>query len=194
MSLRSFMIDTVSLVKRDGRRIDNIKASVQTKKIYIDDGSLPIEEGDTITRTLPNGLEEEYRVIDRGYFGGMGGIKAHYQIEVRKTSRINTERPATVIYNLNGANPRVNNNSVDASMNVVSTSPDHLFDELRKAIESGVEDSFKKSELLSRVSDLESTRGMPTFLERYKAFVALAADHWGLMQPFVPALTQMLGS
>ncbi|GAF73410.1 unnamed protein product, partial [marine sediment metagenome] len=39
------MRDKVSLVKQDGAQFDNIQASVQSGKIFIDDASLPIEEG-----------------------------------------------------------------------------------------------------------------------------------------------------
>ena len=53
MSFRDFVTDNVSLIKADGRRWDDIAASVQTRKIFIEDAQLPIEEGDIIERRLP---------------------------------------------------------------------------------------------------------------------------------------------
>lgn len=96
------MRDKVSLVKQDGAQFDNIQASVQPGKIFIDDASLPIEEGDRIKRKLPSGLTESYLVLDRGYYEGIGGIPAHYQIKVRKETAIRNEHPsATLIRNHN---------------------------------------------------------------------------------------------
>jgi hypothetical protein len=87
MSFES-MTDTVSLIKKDGRRFDNILADVQPKTIFIDDASLPIEEGDRITRKLPNNLTESYLVLDRGYYASSGSIQAHYQVKVRKETTV----------------------------------------------------------------------------------------------------------
>ena len=58
----------VTLKKQNGEEYTDIPASVQSKKIFIDDVSIPIEEGDHLVRKLPNGLEEYYLVLDRGYF------------------------------------------------------------------------------------------------------------------------------
>jgi hypothetical protein len=90
--------DTVSLVKADGQRYDNIKALVQPKKIFIADASLPIEEGDRITRELPNGLVESYLVLDRGYYAAVPDmVAAHYQVKIRKETAISgRESRATI--------------------------------------------------------------------------------------------------
>jgi hypothetical protein len=83
--------DTVSLVKEDGQRLDNIKALVQSDMIFIEDPSLPLVEGDKILRELPNGRVEEYLIIDTGYQAGMGGIEPHYQVKVRKQTAVSTD-------------------------------------------------------------------------------------------------------
>ena len=72
------LTDVVSLVKVNGQRYDNIKALVQYKLVFIVDASLPIEEGDRITRELPNGLVESYLVLDRGFYSAIQGMDAHY--------------------------------------------------------------------------------------------------------------------
>ena len=85
---RDLMDDNVKLVKQNGQVIENIIANVQPKLIFIDDVKIPIEEGDHIIRKLPNGLEEIYKILDRGFYNNSGGIPAHYQIKVQKILKI----------------------------------------------------------------------------------------------------------
>lgn len=196
MPIKDFMTDKVSLMKQDGKRIDDIGAQVG-KKIIISDATLPIEEGDRIIRTLPNGLVETYLVIDRGFIQSpsrMSGIPPHYQVSVRKESAIPAVDARSIVYNLYGPNSRINNNSIDSSMNVVNTSPEDLFSKLRETIAAEVEDASKKAQLLNHVDELEKTRGTAAYLEKYKAFMSVLADHIGVLSPFLPALAQMLGS
>lgn len=84
------MNDTVSLIKTDGsgQRFDNIKASVQSSKIFIDGGNWPIEEGDEIERKLPNGTSEVFVVVDRGYYPETLGFPPHFQMKVKRKLKI----------------------------------------------------------------------------------------------------------
>src|SRR5260370_9252307 len=84
MAMQNLLRDHVTLVKRDGRRFENLSASVQSGTVFTNDPNLPIEEGDTFERRLPNDLVEIYEVIDRGYLEGRGSISSHYQSKVRK--------------------------------------------------------------------------------------------------------------
>lgn len=86
MALRNMLRDRVTLVKQDGRRFEDLRASVQSDKVFTNDPQLPIEEGDTFERALPNGLLESYTVIDRGFMQGMGSIPSHYQSKVQKVA------------------------------------------------------------------------------------------------------------
>ncbi len=167
---------------------------MQPKKIFIDDASIPVEEGDRITRELPNGLVESYLVMDRGFYDSFGGIPAHYQIEVRKESRPSTpgRSPTTVIYNLHGANSRVNIQSTDSSINVVEATPERLFDELREALKKHVSEDQARQQLLKGVALMEAKQGEAGFVESYKNFMNLAASHITVIAPFIPALAQML--
>lgn len=192
--MRSMMDDVVALVKGDGRRFEKIDANVQPKMIFIDDAKIPVEEGDHIERRLPNGLLEQYLVLDRGFFTGGGGIPDHYQIQVRKVTAIpRSPMSQTIIYNLHGANARVNIQSHDQSTNVVNVSATDLFNELRKALSEKVLDEAHCKELIRKVAELESTEGSPSYVEKYKEFMALAADHVTVIAPFIPALAQLLG-
>ncbi len=87
----SLMRDRVTLVKPDGRRFPNIRASVQKDKIFIDDAKLPVEEGDFFECRLPSGLVETYRVTHLGFMEGrfiegMGGYPSHYQSAINKVT------------------------------------------------------------------------------------------------------------
>lgn len=194
--MRNLMRDKVSLVKKNGNKFNDIRADVQPEIIFIDDATLPIEEGDKLIRTLPNNLTESYIVLDRGYYEGIGGIRSHYQVKVRKESaihnKVHDKTLSSVVYNLYGVNPRVNINSQDTSVNVVNVTPDNLFKELKKVIEENVDNSDKKSKLLSQIAEMKSTQKTDKFAERYGKFIATAADHMTLLAPFLPALTQLL--
>ena len=193
MPFKALMTDTVSLIKRDGRRFEDIKASVQRNKIFIDNASIPVEEGDTYERILPSGIVERYTVLDAGYQEGIGGIKAHYQSDVLKETKIVPQRQATqVVYNLIGPNARVNIQSVDTSTNLVEIEPSELFEKLRAVIKHSITDEKVSAQLSEKVDELQQAQGTKTFVTKYQEFMALAANHITILAPFIPALSQML--
>src|SRR5439155_20455764 len=119
---------------------------------------------------------------------------AHYQSQVRKNSAISASpvRPQTV-YNLVGANSRVNIQSSDSSTNVVNVESNTLFTNLRQTIQQSSLDANIVQRLTEHVDAMQSSTGTKTFGQRYKEFIALAADHATLMStiaPFLPALSQ----
>lgn len=189
----NLLTDTVTLIKSNGEQIEGIKASVQSKKIFIADSTLPIEEGDKFERTLPSGLSEVFVVTNRGFFAGKGSIKSHYQVEVRRESA-EGQKPAVqnITYNLQGQNPRVNVHSVDKSENTANINKNNVFAELRQTIKEKVNNKEEIDKLLKKISELEDTSGTKTFQEKYIEFMALAANHMTLVAPFLPALAQML--
>jgi hypothetical protein len=193
MPYKEMMKDKITLLKPDGRRFENITAQVDPEMIVIDDAKLPLEEGDRIHRHLPNGLTEVYMVLDRGFYSGLGPIPDHYQAKVRKETSLPTRQTMQVIYNLTGPNARININSEDRSLNVVDITPENLFSELRKTLRDAVREDARRQEILYVVDSLEKAKGTPGFVDRYRKFIALAADHMTLLSPFIPALTQMLG-
>jgi hypothetical protein len=189
------MTETVTLIKQpSGKRYEGIEASVQSEKIFIDDADLPVEEGDKIEHELPNGLKERYVVMDRGYHGGMRGIPAGYQIEVRKEGRPTESNESTknVTYNLHGDNSRVNVSSVDASTNINNEEANRLFKDLRNKLKEEVENREEREELLNKVDELEEAAGSDRFSDKYQEFMAMAADHMGVVSPFASALSQLL--
>ena len=76
--LSAFPTEPVTLVKRNGQRIPVAEALVSSKSVHIDDASLPIEEGDVLERSLPNGLVEQFEVTDRGFYKAWGAFPDHY--------------------------------------------------------------------------------------------------------------------
>lgn len=91
LSFSSMLTDIISVIKKDGQRFENIRASVQSDKIFIM-GSVPlIEAGDLINRKMSNGGSETYLVEDPGFRENLGGIPAHYQMKVRKYNTAVTE-------------------------------------------------------------------------------------------------------
>ena len=193
MSFDSLMRDKVTLIKKDGNRFENIRAFVQSDKIFTDDTAIPIEDGDVFKRTLPNGIVERYTILDAGYQQGMGGIKSHYQSVVRKQTRIDlSTQPSPIVYNLTGPNARVNIQSIDSSTNLVEVDPTELFGQIRVAIDQSVQDGELLKKLQEKVTELEKTQGTPGFASRYKELMALAANHMTLLAPFIPVLLKMM--
>ncbi|MDO9333897.1 MAG: hypothetical protein Q7T57_05180 [Dehalococcoidales bacterium] len=193
MSFGSLMRDKVTLIKKDGNCFDNIRAFVQSDKIFTDDPTNLIEDGDVFERTLPNGIVERYTILDAGFMQGTVGIKPHYQSVVRKQTKIDLPtQPGQIVYNLTGPNTRVNIQSVDSSANLVEVEPTELFGRIREAIGQSVQDGELLRKLQEKVTELQKAQGTPGFVVRYKEFMALAANHMTLLAPFIPALFQMM--
>lgn len=85
------MRDTLSLVKRNGVRVDDIKGSVQKDKIFIHRDDISIEKGDLLIRSMPHGGLEEYIVVEPNFRMGIGSIPAGYQTVVRRNEDITNE-------------------------------------------------------------------------------------------------------
>jgi hypothetical protein len=190
MPLNSRMKDIVTLLKKDGKRFENIRASVQRDKIFTNDPIIPIEEGDVFERTLRNGIIERYTILDAGYYEAMGG---HYQSVVRKQTKIDPSVQSThIVYNLIGPNARVNIQSFDSSTNKVEIGPKELFERLHSTITENISDKELLQKLQNKVTELEKTQGTHNFLARYQEFMTLAANHMTVLAPFMPALAQLL--
>lgn len=153
MTFDDFMTDDISILKKDGTRIDNKKASVQSKGIFINRSDILIESGDLIERKMSNGGVETFEVIDPGFHEKFHGIEAHYQMKVRKLGIPEAKAAVQQItYNINGANARVNQNSVDNSTNISTVNPDVL-DHL-DAIKVEIEKHISVSSEIANAIDL----------------------------------------
>jgi len=113
----SFQNNTVSVVKNTGERIGPLKAAVATGAILIQRPDVLIEVGDVIEQKMSNGATDSYEVLDPGFHEEFQGIPAGYQVKTRKLGLAEAQKHHSVTINLNGANSRVNNHSVDNSQN-----------------------------------------------------------------------------
>jgi predicted nucleotide-binding protein len=82
----AFLTDRVSLIRKNGNRIDAIPASVQGDRIFVGDTSLQMEQGDTLIRKLSNGIEEEYLILYTKYYEHK--LLGYIEIDVRKETKI----------------------------------------------------------------------------------------------------------
>ncbi|MBU3128738.1 hypothetical protein [Clostridium tagluense] len=189
--MMNFDSDIIVLLKENGERYENIKADVQTKIIFINDASLPIEEGDKLLRTLPNGLVESYSVIDRGYYNSMGGFGAHYQVKVSKEKGTLTKSNVTNNYHADGNNARINIDSNDNSKNNVKYQNDNekTFKELREVILSNIENN---TDILKSIEEMELNQNQPSFKDSFNNFISRSADYMTIILPFIPLLTNMI--
>ena len=158
MAFDRLFTDTVTLIKQDGTTAEGIKAIVQSKKIFIQGHVLLIESGDFVQRKMSNGGEETYEVIDPGFHEKLHRIPAGYQMDVRKLGVPEAKSAIhSVTYNVTGSNARINQNSVDQSVNVVQLGSDvaENLEALRQEINRLIEEDSRRLEALEVVNAIE---------------------------------------
>lgn len=89
-----------------------------------------------------------------------------------------------------GQNAKINNHSHDQSTNVAIGGD--VFGGLKTALQAGVSDPQQLSQMLAAVDDMKQKQGGAGFAAAYQKFVAVCADHIGIVAPFLPALTGMI--
>jgi len=189
--LGSFPTEKVKLLKKNGEVYENIEALVESKKIFIDDATVPVEEEDIIERTLPTGSKEQFVVIDRGFYKGMFGIPDHYQIKVEKVSTYRKPVPGNITqtYNIHNESGKINIHSIDNSVNyTLSENDEQLFETLKQLAAS----LKNRDEIISSIEEMRTAVGKPTFSQKYNAFIQSVANHMTIFSPFIPALTSFL--
>lgn len=188
--MENLMNEALVLKKQDGREMQEIRANVQRGKIFIADGTVPLEEGDTLIRQLPNGMAESYIVEDRGYYAAVGGFQAHYEAKVRREGAAPSIGGQTV-WHVSGPNARVNINSQDSSTNTITITSANVIAELGKVIAWQVTGE-QKDKLLAKLEEMSRARDKEAKLNKYQEFIALAANIITIIGPFLPALTTWL--
>ena len=193
-----FPTEKVKIIKQDSEIIEDVKALVDsgTKTIFINDGTLDIEEEDIIVRTLPAGRKEEYEVIDPGFYRGdpMLGIPDEYQVKVRrKTEFFQPEKGSLInnynIYDSEGVFIGSNVGTIDNSINCQMSKNDvELMDSLRK-VASSLENA---TELINAINEMQSNIGKTSFRQKYNDFIQVAANHMTFFAPLISKLTELL--
>lgn len=154
-----FATDNISIIKSNGQRYDGLKASVQRDKIYFENSSILVEPRDLIQRNMSNGGVETFEVIDPGFVEAIMDFEANYQMRVRKMGIPEAEKAVrNITYNISGANARVNNHSVDNSINNATISPEvpSLIAELRSELSKLGLSSQERVEVDEVVDEIES--------------------------------------
>jgi hypothetical protein len=155
---QDMMNDKIKVIKTNGEEFEGLKASVQSKGIYLMRSDFLIEPNDLIQRTMSNSGVETFKVIDPGYHESLSSIPSHYQMKVQKLGLPEAEKAIqSITYNISGPNARVNNNSVDNSTNAVNINTDiaeHI-SMLRSEICKLVTDEQEKKEALELADAIE---------------------------------------
>ena len=161
---------------------------VDSKQIIIENTQAVILVGDEIRRTLPNGMDETFEVLDPVCFTGM---LAHYEVKYKRKGTFPSGTGGNFTFHVAGPNARVNFNSHDESRNIVTG--DNVFAELKQKIETDVSGVQERSRLLSLIEDMEkNASNQPAFAASYQRFISAAANHMTLIAPFLPAITNLL--
>jgi hypothetical protein len=168
------------------------KPSVVTDpgSIIIPDPSLVIEPRDEIRRRIPSGREETFEVVDPVFHEKSHYIPAHYQAIVRKKGIFPSGQGGNYSVHVSGQNARVNIGSHDHSTNIATQGD--VFGDIVAALRGVVKNADELRDLLFAVDEMKRQHGSAGFVAAYRSFVSLAADHLGVLAPFLPALGQLL--
>lgn len=180
--------EQITIVAPDGSIRCQVRAYFAGNIFIIDDMKADLEPGDELRRVLPNGKDDVYKVDDPKLFD-TGHMPAHYQVKVSRKGSF-AHQTGGYLVNVSGANARVNIGSTDNSTNIVQTG--NIFADMRQAIDAKVADPTRKAEIIAAINEAEAAKGSSGFLQAYQKVIGIAADHLGLLSPFLPALTAML--
>ena len=151
--------DTISIYKSDGKEIvaDSIKASVQTNKIFVLRGDILVEDNYIIKRTMSNGGEEQYRVLDAGFHEKFGSFEPHYQMSVEKINNLNKKLSNNNISINNSGNVIIGNDNTLNSKISSNTNNNILtkIDDLSKEIEN-LGEFDNKDECIEFINELKT--------------------------------------
>lgn len=188
--LSHFQTEKVKIIKADFSVIEGVEALVESEKIFVDDATINIEEGDIIERVLPSGAKEQYLVTNRGFHKGAQGIPDHYQITVEKQSAYTKIGRGQVVnqYNITNAE-KVNIHSTDSSTTYQINANDLAIMETIRTLARGLDN---EREVLLAVDQMQSNVGKKGFAEKYNAFIQCVANHMTIFAPFIPALSALL--
>jgi len=123
MGFGSLMRDTINVYDLDGNLVaEKEKASVQQgKKIITFRATYPVQIGFIVERIIPNGLVEQYKVIEPNYCQGLTAIAPHYQMDVVNVNAVPDPRTTSTVNTISvSGNGRVYQNSTDNSVNTIN--------------------------------------------------------------------------
>lgn len=159
MPFSDMMTDTVDVLKADGTKHINIKSIVDSHTITIMSPTFIVEHGDLVMRRMSNGGEETYKVLDPVFTEQFHDIPACYDLKVKKLGIPEAKAAVQhITYNFNGHNARVNNSSVDNSVNTVQIDnrAQTYINELREALKAAPLSAVGREEALEVADAIEA--------------------------------------
>jgi hypothetical protein len=118
-------------------------------------------------------------------------VVSRYKSHLQSMTNQSPVQPPNITYNLSGTGARVNINSSDSSVNVISTEVSKVFAQVREAV-GLIPDPTARSEIGRAVDEMEQAHGSSNFLQKYQAFITSAANHMTVLAPIIPAVTGLL--
>ena len=189
--LKNFPTETVRIVDENENEIVTVEGLFSDKGMRTTNVSTPISEGQLIIRTLPNGLNEKYKIINSKYVKGMHDICDSYMLtlqkeNVPKAKNITKSIITNNIYNCD----KVNIDSIDNSVNIyINDNENEKINEIRNII-TNLEGNSK--DMLVKFDDFCNNVGKKSALQKYQSFIDAAASHMTVLAPFIPFLTSLL--
>jgi hypothetical protein len=187
--LFGFKTHPCQIVAPDGSVRSSSQAQFTGDLIIIEGKDTVILPGDEIRRILPNGTDETFEVINPIFYD-TGVMRPHFQVKVRRKGTFQHGQGGNYTINISGANARVNIASTDKSTNVMIQGD--VFGNIEAALRAKVTDQGQLDQILSSLNELKNQRGQSGCIAAYQKFMAVAADHIGIVAPFLPALTAMM--
>ena len=145
----------------------------------------------------PKGSRDYWKVTDTEDII-LDDVFVSFDVRVEKINIVGEPtRPTASLgttFNLQGTHSRVNIGSNDNSVNVSNQNTENVFTDMRQVIQNQIQNESDRTEILSKLDELEKSVGKKEFLTKYQEFIGTTADHISLIAIFIPYLTQMLGS
>ena len=104
MSLQDLCDDLIIIRKTNGSSSGPHKCSVQGENIYILDGTVDVDDGDSVERELPNGKVETYTVLEAQFQSGLHSIPDSWDLHVRKVTSLKPKGGRTTNIHIESAN------------------------------------------------------------------------------------------
>lgn len=178
----------------EGYELHGVLLDERLAALTIEDGmglknALLIDAGNTVSDVDRGGVFSPEQLVVQVTNSCKVSRESVMTIVERQRLKPKEQGSVSIVYQVSGYG-RVNVNSTDNSVNVVTVSPDEIFTKLRHEITTHIPPGLQ-AELLQRVAALEAAQNSPSFAERYLDLISVAANHVTLLAPFLPALADM---
>jgi hypothetical protein len=190
-------IDDMTLAKLEGLlegyelhkiALDEQLAASTIQEVMNLSGALLVEAAQTVSDVdrggifTPEQFAEQVRIASKVSRNSVTVLVERKRLKPKETMNI---------YQVSGYG-RVNVNSTDNSVNVITVSQAEIFAKLRHEITANISAGEEQKNILERVCVLEAAQNSPSFAERYTELISVAANHMTLLAPFIPGLTEMM--